>query len=68
MYKRKIKKYAFFGVQALYIKGILPTDKILVVECDKHISLFNLEDFRCEKYPHSIHHPEDSSTFCEVDA
>lgn len=50
---------SFFGVQAVYVKGNVPTDKLLLEKCDKNIALFNLEDFKCEKYLHSVHDPED---------
>ena len=45
----------------LYVKGNVPTEKLLLVKFDKHILLFNLEDFKCEKYQNSIHHPEDEA-------
>ena len=32
---------------------------LLAAECDKHIPLFNFEDFSCEKYLHLIHDPKD---------
>ena len=44
---------------AVHAKGNPPTDNLLIVECHKHIQLFNLEDLTCEKYLHSIHGPED---------
>jgi len=43
-----------FGVQAVYVK-----DNILIAEYDKHIPLFNLKGFSCEKYLNSVHDPED---------
>ena len=47
------------GVQAVYVKGYAPMNKLLIVEFDKHIPSFNLEDFIWEKYLLSIHDPED---------
>ena len=49
----------FFGAEAVYVKGNIPMDKLLIAESDKHIPLFNFEDFCCEKYLHSIHDQED---------
>jgi hypothetical protein len=64
MYKRKSVKFAaFFGVKALYVKGIVPTDKLMILEYDINIPLFNLEDFGCEKYPNAIHRPIDEVRF-----
>jgi hypothetical protein len=54
---------SFFGVRAVYVKGSVPTDKVLIEKCDINIPLFNLEDFNCEKYPHSIQDPEDEVRF-----
>ena len=38
--------------------AIFVKDRLLIAECDKHIPLFKLEDFNCEKYLHSIHDPD----------
>ena len=34
---------SFFGVTALYVKGNVPTDKLLIVKCKSDFPLFNLE-------------------------
>jgi len=49
----------FLGVQAVYIKGYAPMNKLLIVECDKHIPSLYLAEFIWEKYLLSIHDPED---------
>ena len=53
----------FFGVTALYTKGNVPTDKLLIEKCKSDIPLFNLEDFSCEIFPSKIHSPEDEVRF-----
>jgi hypothetical protein len=53
----------FFGVTALYVKGNVPSDKLLIEKCKSDIPLFNLEDFGCEKFPGKIHNPEDEVRF-----
>jgi hypothetical protein len=50
-------------VTALCVKGIVPTDKLLIVKSKSDIPLFNLEDFNIEKYPNKIHGPEDEIQF-----
>ena len=63
-YKRKLEEYVFFfGVIALYAKGNVPTDKLLIDKCKSDIPIFNLEDFNCEVFPSKIHNPEDEVRF-----
>jgi hypothetical protein len=54
---------SFFGVKALYGKGNVPTNKLMILECDINIPLFSLEDFGWEKYPNVIHRPIDEERF-----
>ena len=46
-------------MQAAYVKGKAQTDIFSIAECDKHIPLFHLDDFRGEKYLNSINCSED---------
>jgi hypothetical protein len=50
-------------VQAIYVKENMLTDKLILWKCDKDIPLFNLEDFKCEKYLHSVNDPEDEDRY-----
>ena len=54
---------SFFGVEALYVKGNVPTDKVLIQKCDPRIPLFNLEEFKCPKFEGGYHRPEDEVRF-----
>ena len=54
---------SFFYVTALYAKGNVPTDILLIDKCKSDITIFNLEDFNCEKFPSKIHNPEDEVRF-----
>ena len=52
-----------FGVEAVYVKGNVPKDKVLIQKRDPRIPLFNLEEFKCPKFEEAYHRPEGKVRF-----
>ena len=47
----------------MFVKGNVPTDKLLIVKSKPNILQFNLEDIECPKYLYRIHNLEDEVRF-----
>ena len=50
-------------MEALYIKGNVPSNKLLIKNCDPRIPVFNLEEFKYPKLEGAYLCPEDEAKF-----
>ena len=53
----------FSEVEALYVKGNVPRDKVLIKNSDLKIPFFNLGKLNCLRFEGSYHFPEDEVRF-----